>query len=237
MEKDERLIEICNEIVETKDVGGDILGLIDMLRDHVGRNYGLKLDCKNCGRENGYTLKYGCDGCGWWDDDEATFGAAPRIRLEYLREEIHAGRISQFELLELQGLVPYIDNGDVELLEWAGVPEFPEELPDPTYGPWKLDPAEEQPLAVIVDDERGEVICEIGRPGTRRCDSTPEQVANAYLISASIDMLKAAERLYPYLAGIFQDDNTYLEREDLRKCQLWIDDLDCAIKKARGKSA
>ena len=45
-------------------------------------------------------------------------------RLEYLRREIHKERISYGEIAELQSLVPYIDKGDIELLEWAGVPEF-----------------------------------------------------------------------------------------------------------------
>lgn len=48
-------------------------------------------------------------------------------RLEYLRGEIRAERISYGELAELQGLAPHIDPGDVELLEWAGVPEFPDD--------------------------------------------------------------------------------------------------------------
>jgi hypothetical protein len=47
-------------------------------------------------------------------------------RLEYLRGEIRAERISYSELSELQGLADHIDPGDVELLEWAGVPEFSE---------------------------------------------------------------------------------------------------------------
>lgn len=46
-----------------------------------------------------------------------------RKRLEYLRGEIRAERISYGEIAELQSLAPYIDPGDVELLEWAGVPE------------------------------------------------------------------------------------------------------------------
>jgi hypothetical protein len=46
-------------------------------------------------------------------------------RLEYLRGELRAERISTGELIELQDLVPHIDPGDVELLEAAGVPEFP----------------------------------------------------------------------------------------------------------------
>lgn len=45
-------------------------------------------------------------------------------RLEYLRGEIRAERISTGEILELQGLAEHIDKNDVELLEWAGVEEF-----------------------------------------------------------------------------------------------------------------
>ena len=48
-------------------------------------------------------------------------------RLEYLRGEIRAERISLMEIIELEELAPYINPGDVELLEWAGVPEFPSE--------------------------------------------------------------------------------------------------------------
>ena len=44
-------------------------------------------------------------------------------RLEYLRGEIEAERISYGEISELQDHVPYIEPGDVQLLEWAGVPE------------------------------------------------------------------------------------------------------------------
>jgi len=47
-------------------------------------------------------------------------------RLEYLRGELRAERMSYGELAELQGLVEHIDPGDIELLEAAGVPEFPE---------------------------------------------------------------------------------------------------------------
>ena len=57
--------------------------------------------------------------------DAATTEA--KERLEYLRGELRAERISYGELAELQSLVPYIEAGDVELLEAAGVPEFPEE--------------------------------------------------------------------------------------------------------------
>lgn len=44
--------------------------------------------------------------------------------LEYLRKEIRKERISYSEIAELQDLIPYIEKDDVELLEWAGVPEF-----------------------------------------------------------------------------------------------------------------
>lgn len=50
-------------------------------------------------------------------------------RLEYLRGEIEAGGVSLSEIVELQGYgeAGLIPEGDVLLLEWAGVPEFPEE--------------------------------------------------------------------------------------------------------------
>ncbi len=48
-------------------------------------------------------------------------------RLEYLRGEIRAERISYGELAELQSLAQYIAPDDVELLEAAGVPEQVEE--------------------------------------------------------------------------------------------------------------
>lgn len=48
-------------------------------------------------------------------------------RLEELRLRLRAQDISYGELAELQGLAPYIAPGDVELLEPAGVPEFPED--------------------------------------------------------------------------------------------------------------
>lgn len=44
-------------------------------------------------------------------------------RLEYLRGELEAERISYGELVELKELAPYIDPSDVQLLEAAGVLE------------------------------------------------------------------------------------------------------------------
>ena len=46
-----------------------------------------------------------------------------KARLEYLRGEIEAERISYEELAELRDLAEYIEAGDVQLLQWAGVPE------------------------------------------------------------------------------------------------------------------
>lgn len=44
-------------------------------------------------------------------------------RLQYLREQIEAESISWGEVAELEGLAEHIPAGDVQLLEWAGVPE------------------------------------------------------------------------------------------------------------------
>lgn len=52
---------------------------------------------------------------------------AAKKRLEELREELRAERISYGELTELQELSEYIDKDDVELLEAAGVPENDED--------------------------------------------------------------------------------------------------------------
>ena len=56
-------------------------------------------------------------------------------RLEYLRGEIRAERISYGELAELQSLAAHIAPDDVELLEAAGIPEQDEDglEGDPSY--------------------------------------------------------------------------------------------------------
>lgn len=55
--------------------------------------------------------------------DEAINKALNGQRLEHLREQIKHENISYEEIAELQSLAQYIDPADVELLEWAGVPE------------------------------------------------------------------------------------------------------------------
>lgn len=65
----------------------------------------------------------------------------PKERLEELRAELRAERISYGELAELQDLAEHIEPGDVELLEPAGVPEFEDEDDaDDSIGmvPWKV---------------------------------------------------------------------------------------------------
>lgn len=49
----------------------------------------------------------------------------PKARLEELRLVLRAENMSYDELADLQSLVEHIEPGDVELLEAAGVPEFP----------------------------------------------------------------------------------------------------------------
>lgn len=44
-------------------------------------------------------------------------------RLEELRKIIRSQCVSYGELAELQSLAKYIEAGDVELAEWAGIPE------------------------------------------------------------------------------------------------------------------
>ena len=46
-----------------------------------------------------------------------------KIRLSEIRKSIDAQCVSYGELAELAGLAEYIESGDVQLLEWAGVPE------------------------------------------------------------------------------------------------------------------
>jgi hypothetical protein len=87
-------------------------------------------------------------------DHGGVFGPLPENqpeiwnRLEHLRGELRAERISQGELCELAGLARYIEAGDTELLEAAGVPEHTEsEAAD-----WPIPP--ERIAAAVEDMER-----------------------------------------------------------------------------------
>lgn len=51
-------------------------------------------------------------------------------RLEYLRGELRAERISWGEIAELESLAPHIEPDDTELRQAAGLPEYPMNLDD-----------------------------------------------------------------------------------------------------------
>lgn len=73
-------------------------------------------------------------------------------RLEELRVELRAERISYGELAELQGLAEYIDRSDVELLEPAGVPEFPEDEEQDAWVERELDAGVRSGLPITGDE-------------------------------------------------------------------------------------
>jgi hypothetical protein len=86
-------------------------------------------NCPNCGRPFDGLRHAGdpCDVCEADTDSMADPGRARRNikrRLEEIRAEIRAERISYSEIIELQALAAHIEPGDPELLEWAGVPEY-----------------------------------------------------------------------------------------------------------------
>lgn len=58
-----------------------------------------------------------------WCDPEPLDASEVRARLEQLRAAIRAENISYSEIADLQGLADYIEPGDVELAEWAGIDE------------------------------------------------------------------------------------------------------------------
>lgn len=82
------------------------------------------------------------------------------VRLEYLRGQLRAECISYGELAELQSLAEFIEPGDVELLEPAGVPEFPEDsstdpldaATEPTGDDWQADPKRAQAMDDAAQD-------------------------------------------------------------------------------------
>lgn len=61
---------------------------------------------------------------GEWDDPNPSV----EQRLAHLRQQIVAEQISYGEIAELADLAEHIDPADTLLLQWAGVPEFPEEV-------------------------------------------------------------------------------------------------------------
>jgi len=88
-----------------------------------GASFGVVKD----GDETGATvIEHGSD-TAWFDRQDIERIGTVKERLEELRIELRAERISYGELAELQGLAQFIDPSDTELLEAAGVPEFEDE--------------------------------------------------------------------------------------------------------------
>jgi DNA-binding MarR family transcriptional regulator len=87
-------------------------GLLSRSRDVRGTVYQLT----PFGREYMAAWVTGEDGVARWLPGVAK-------RLEAIRASLRAQNVSYGELAELQGLTAYIESGDTELLEAAGVPE------------------------------------------------------------------------------------------------------------------
>ena len=100
-------------------------------------------------------------------------------RLEYLRTQIRGECISYGEIAELESLAIHIGPGDVELLEWAGVPE--EEaffVPCPECGNKRVDPD------VVGADGRS--VCDDCRDGTDGAGVGDEGLAQEALIEMGV---------------------------------------------------
>lgn len=97
---------------------------------HISEIDGEQHDHDDC-----YNVEHGPAGCScvchatqeWPTDEDGDPVQGPEARLEALRAAIEAESTSYGEIAELQSLAAYIDPSDVQLLEWAGVPEFADE--------------------------------------------------------------------------------------------------------------
>ena len=138
-------------------------------------------------------------------------------RLEYLRCELRAERISQGELLELQSLASHIEPGDVELLEAAGVPEFPEDAPEID----KAGPRLTRRSRAKVKDALREVSSTNQQLGRRRICRRPEQDCRQDHEAAAGSGPVVPEVVRPFLgarivAGGTSHDS---ERDDIQRCR------------------
>lgn len=79
------------------------------------------MSTERCG--HGFTVGSHCPTCQTVVTSQIAHDAGIAERLEYLRTQIQGECISYGEIAELEGLAPHIQPGDVELLQWAGVPE------------------------------------------------------------------------------------------------------------------
>jgi len=97
---------------------------------------------------------------------------------------------------------------------------------------WKIDDAEDQPLAVIEDTEDGLGVCEIGYPSETRADATPEQWERAHLIAAAPELLRALQAV---TADHEERMSRYPHMEDRPNRVHVMDKARAAIAKAGGK--
>jgi hypothetical protein len=101
-------------------------------------------------------------------------------RLEEIRTELDNESISMGELVELQDLTEYIEDGDVQLLEAAGVPEFNEEVT----------PMSEE-LIEMVKEEYG--VIETGSPDDGLIGSTDESPESLFDMMEEYDESQGEE--------------------------------------------
>lgn len=115
---------------------------LDEKHDHPCYHLDVRIDgdCSSIAPHSGPLMVGGAMNVDEWFDIEGDEQAdelkdnpddTPKARLEYLRQELRAERMSYSELAELRSLVGHIELGDVELLYAAGVPEFPDDELDP----------------------------------------------------------------------------------------------------------
>jgi hypothetical protein len=119
-----------------------------------------------------------------------------KARLEYLRGELRAERISYGEIAELQSLAEHIEKGDVELLEAAGVPETAQ-APEPAQHsplPWV---ATSVRALSIASRESGLRICTMNSDESKISEDTRK--ANVNLIIRAVN---SVERLAEALRDI-----------------------------------
>ena len=91
------------------------------------------MECEICSTDEATTKSNGVSVCEWCSKaaketrriaiEEGIIEETTQDRLEYLRGEIEAERISYGEVAELESLSDHIDPDDVVLLLWAGVSE------------------------------------------------------------------------------------------------------------------
>jgi hypothetical protein len=108
-------------------------------------------------------------------------------RLEYLRGELRAERISTGELAELQSLAAFIAPGDVELLEAAGVPESQSD------DLWKIS-THEDTGEIVVRDGNGNIVanceCDLHTDNKKQ-----RALKNAVLIASTPALMAALDGL------------------------------------------